>query len=261
MGSAGRLNRERSSESAMSSPHGSNSLRARSIRVVFGALRAVDGVDFDVACGEIVGLIGPNGAGKTTLVNVLTGYQPPTRGAVCLGDQPITALAPDRRARLGVVRTFQSARLFESMTLRENLEAAAVGSGQSLRDSRTSVETILDQLPLGRYADTEAGALPHGIERLATVGRALAARPRFLLLDEPAAGLDEQESDGLLDDLRHVQRSFELGLVVIDHDMRLVMRLCDRLHVLVHGATLAVGTVSEIRANPAVLTAYLGVEA
>lgn len=242
-------------------PNASNSLRARNIRVVFGALRAVDGVDFDLDRGEIVGVIGPNGAGKTTLVNVLTGYQLPTTGAVFLGDRPITALPPDRRARLGVVRTFQSARLFESMTLRENLEAAAVGSGQSLREARASVEAILDHLPLGRYAHTRAGALPHGVERLTSVARAVAARPRFLLLDEPAAGLNEQESDELLEDLRHVQRSFELGLVVIDHDMRLVMRLCERLHVLVHGATLAVGTVREIQTNPAVLTAYLGAEA
>lgn len=242
-------------------PHASNTLRARNIRVVFGALRAVDGVDFDLDCGEIVGVIGPNGAGKTTLVNVLTGYQPPTTGSVFLGERPITSLPPDRRARLGVVRTFQSARLFETLTLRENLEAASVGSGQSLREARASVEAILDQLPLAHYANTQAGALPHGIERLTSVARALAARPRFLLLDEPAAGLNEQESDGLLDDLRRVQRSFELGLLVIDHDMRLVMRLCERLHVLVHGATLALGTVSEIQSNPAVLTAYLGAEA
>ena len=223
------------------------SLEARDIRVHIRGVRAVDGVDLTLHQGEILGLIGPNGAGKTTLLNVLSGFQRPTTGAVELNGEDITAWAPSEIARAGLVRTFQDVRLFPMLTIFENVEAAAVSTGTSRRQARASTWELLSHLGLEPRAALVAGGLPHGEERRLAIARALALRPSFLLLDEPAAGLNEGESD-----------EFNLGLLVIEHDVRLIMQLSERIQVLDHGKTIAIGTPAEVRRDPAVLTAYLG---
>ena len=233
-------------------------LSTEGVRVHFDGVKAIDGVDFNVAAGEILGLIGPNGAGKTTLVNVITGMQRPDAGAVRLGDAEITSWSPARRARAGLARTFQGARLFAHLTVFENIEAGAVGTGLGRRDARARTGDLLEAFALQDVAEVEAAALPHGTARRLGVARALAGLPRFLLLDEPAAGLDEDESLALVDLLKQVHRDYSLGLVVIEHDVPLIMSLCERIHVLDHGETLAVGSPEEISRDANVIAAYLG---
>lgn len=234
------------------------SLEARDIRVHIRGVRAVDGVDLTLHQGEILGLIGPNGAGKTTLLNVLSGFQRPTTGAVELNGEDITAWAPSEIARAGLVRTFQDVRLFPMLTIFENVEAAAVSTGTSRRQARASTWELLSHLGLEPRAALVAGGLPHGEERRLAIARALALRPSFLLLDEPAAGLNEGESDELVKALAAIKDAFNLGLLVIEHDVRLIMQLSERIQVLDHGKTIAIGTPAEVRRDPAVLTAYLG---
>jgi len=228
------------------------------VEVHFDGVKAIDGVALEVSQGEILGLIGPNGAGKTTLVNVITGFQPPDAGSVGIGDEEITAWSTPRRARAGVARTFQGARLFDRLTVFENVEAGAVASGLSPRAARQRAAALLEFFRLGPLANTEAGALSHGMARRLGVARGLSSNPSFLLLDEPAAGLDETESVELVELLREVHEHYSLGLVVIEHDVPLIMSLCDRVHVLDHGQTLAVGAPDEISADSTVITAYLG---
>jgi ABC-type branched-subunit amino acid transport system ATPase component len=234
------------------------SLEARDIRVHIRGVKAVDGVDLSLRRGEILGLIGPNGAGKTTLLNVLSGFQRPTTGVIELNREDITAWAPSEIARAGLVRTFQDVRLFPRLTIFENVEAAAVSTGASRRRARASTWELLAHLGLETRAALTAGGLPHGEERRLAIARALALRPSFLLLDEPAAGLNEGESDELVQALAAIKDAFTLGLLVIEHDVRLIMQLSDRVQVLDHGRTIAIGTPADVRRNPAVLTAYLG---
>lgn len=233
-------------------------LEARGVSVQFDGLKAIDQVNFSMSDDEIVGLIGPNGAGKTTLLNVLSGFQPPTTGKVLLGGTDFTGSSPNRLARRGVARTFQSVRLFPTMTVRENVELGSIGIGSSRGEARKLADRILAALGLSHRADVLAQSLSHGEERLAGIARGVAVGPRFLLLDEPGAGLDEEESDELLEALRQLHRDFDLAILVVEHDMRLIMRLCARLHVLDYGGTLATGTPEEIRRHPDVLRAYLG---
>jgi branched-chain amino acid transport system ATP-binding protein len=239
---------------------GPQALQARDLAVHFEGLRAVDGVDLRLDRSEILGLIGPNGAGKTTLVNALSGFERIARGTVTLGDEDITGWSPEHRARAGLVRTFQSVRLFGELTARENIEAAALGVGSRRREARAVVERILDHLRLGDIADRPANALPQGTERRLGIARSLAARPAFLLLDEPAAGLDDTESLALVDTLQEIRSTWRCGVLVIEHDMSVIMNLCDRVQVLDGGRAIALGTPSEIRADPVVLRAYLGAE-
>jgi len=236
-------------------------LEARGIRVHFGGVKALDEVDLAVRRNEILGLIGPNGAGKTTLVNVLSGFQRPTTGAVKLLDEDVTSWPPDELARQGLVRTFQAIRLFPAMTVFENVEAAALCAAPGRRAARGLTSELLLSLKLEHRADYAAGDLPHGDERKLGIARALALRPTFLLLDEPAAGLSEAEGDELVALLIGLRDRFALGLLVIEHDMRLIMALCERIQVLDHGKTIAVGTPSEIRRDETVRSAYLGSDA
>jgi branched-chain amino acid transport system ATP-binding protein len=232
-----------------------HSLAARDIRVYFEGVRAIDGVDLTLERGDILGLIGPNGAGKTTLVNVITGVQEPLSGS---DDLDVTQWSAPRRARAGLARTFQGARLFDRLTVHENLEVGAVASGVGRRAARALTRDLLQTFSLDGVASREARALPHGLARRVGVARALSTHPRFLLLDEPAAGLDEHESADLASLLRHVRDEFELGLVVIEHDVPFIMSLSERVQVLDHGKTLAIGSPAEVTRNPEVVAAYLG---
>jgi branched-chain amino acid transport system ATP-binding protein len=207
---------------------------------------------------EVVGLIGPNGAGKTTLVNLLTGFDFPTTGRVELGDRDITAWNPHRRGRIGLARTFQHSRSFGGLSVRENVEVAALGSGARAREARRRADGLLEVLGLAGQAGRPAATLAHGDERKLGVARALATQPRFLLLDEPAAGLPEAEVPEFAAVIRSVRGEHEAGVLLIDHNMALVMEVCDRIQVLDQGRSLAEGTPAEIRANLDVTAAYLG---
>jgi branched-chain amino acid transport system ATP-binding protein len=233
-------------------------LQARGVAVHFEGVKAVDGVDLSVGAGEILGLIGPNGAGKTTLVNALTGFQRPTAGSVELSGDDITGWPPHRRARKGLTRTFQNTRLFPALTVLENVEAAAVAVRMARRQALARAWEVLEQLGLHERAHLRAEALSAGDERRVGIARALATGARFLMLDEPAAGLNEAESDELSEALRDLRRRFGYGFVVIEHDMRVIMSVCDRVQVLDYGRTIAVGSPTEVQRSEAVLTAYLG---
>jgi branched-chain amino acid transport system ATP-binding protein len=233
-------------------------LTAREVTVEFDGLTALADVDLSLERGEILGLIGPNGAGKTTMVNVLSGFQRPTAGQVVIEGEPMTGARPDRVARKGVARTFQSVRVFPALTVRENVEAAAVASGSNRRNARTVCDSLLDRMGLWSQATKSADALPHGDERRLGIARALATRPRFLLLDEPAAGLNEAESDELVTRIRAIRDDFECGVLLIEHDVRLMMDVSERIQVLDYGKTISVGTPQEVRHDPRVIAAYLG---
>jgi branched-chain amino acid transport system ATP-binding protein len=206
----------------------------------------------------VVGLIGPNGAGKTTLVNVLTGFDFPSSGSVELSGRDVTGWTPYRRGRAGLARTFQHSRAFSALSVRENVEVAALGSGARPKEARRRAGELLALLALDARAEQPAGSLAHGDERRLGVARALATRPRFLLLDEPAAGLPEAEVPEFAAVVRSVRDDHEAGVLLIDHNMALVMSVCDRIQVLDQGRTLAEGTPAEVRGNLDVTAAYLG---
>jgi ABC-type branched-subunit amino acid transport system ATPase component len=236
-------------------------LDVRNVRVHFEGVKAVDGVDVQLGRKQILGLIGPNGAGKTTLVNAISGFQRPTSGSVNLGGESVTGWPPHRLARVGLARTFQNVRPFNSLTVQENVEAAAVAVGGRRRKARGRVRDILQRLGLGDQADVRAEALSAGEERRLGIARALATDPKYLLLDEPAAGLDDAESRELTATLRQLRAEFEYGMLVIEHDMEVVMNLCERVQVLDYGKTIALGTPAEIQRSEQVVAAYLGTHA
>jgi branched-chain amino acid transport system ATP-binding protein len=207
---------------------------------------------------EVVGLIGPNGAGKSTLVNVLSGFDRPSAGTVEVDGRDVTGWSSHRRARAGLARTFQHSRSFRSLSVRENVEVAALGVGARAREARRRADELLGLLGLRDAADTPAATLAHGDERRLGVARALATEPQYVLLDEPAAGLSEAEVPDFADVVRSVRDEHEAGVLLIDHNMALVMAVCDRIHVLDQGRTLAQGTPAEIRENLDVTAAYLG---
>jgi branched-chain amino acid transport system ATP-binding protein len=244
----------------MSDPMNAQSLQARGVTVRFGGVRAVDGVDVELRPKEILGLIGPNGAGKTTLLNVLSGYQRPATGDVLIDGRVVTGSPPHRLSRWGVGRTFQDVRPFAGLSVRENVELGALGGGRSPRAATLMADTLLERLRLADQAHVAAADLPHGAERRMGIARALAGAPRFLLLDEPAAGLNEHESDELVSDIAALGEDLHCGVIIIEHDMRVIMRLCHRIQVLDEGRTISLGTPAEVRSDPAVLSAYLGTE-
>ena len=233
-------------------------LRAASVSRAFEGVQALREVTLELHRREVLGLIGPNGAGKSTLVNVLTGFDRPDAGAVELEGRDITRWTPHRRGRHGLARTFQHSRSFRELSVRENVEVAALGAGVGPRAARRRADDLLERLSLTPYASAPAGSLAHGDERRLGVARALAAEPRFVLLDEPAAGLPEAEVPEFAAVVRSVCEEHDAGVLLIDHNMALVMDVCDRIQVLDHGATLAEGAPGEIRANLDVAAAYLG---
>ena len=233
-------------------------LRASSVSRSFAGLQALRGVTLELRRGEVLGLIGPNGAGKSTLVNVLSGFDRPTGGVVELDGRDITRWPAYRRGRRGLARTFQHSHAFRDLSVRENVEVAALGAGTPPRGAAARTQELLELLDLSRYADAPAAALAHGDERRLGVARALATEPRYVLMDEPAAGLPEAETPAFAQVVRSVRDDHGVGVLLIDHNMALIMDVCDRIHVLDQGTTLAEGTPAEIRSNLDVAAAYLG---
>jgi branched-chain amino acid transport system ATP-binding protein len=233
-------------------------LRASSVSRSFEGVQALRGVTLELRRHEVLGLIGPNGAGKSTLVNVLSGFDRPTEGAVELEGRDVTRWPAHRRGRHGLARTFQHTHAFRGLSVRENVEVAALGVGVAPRQATKRADELLSVLGLAAYADAPAAALAHGDERRLGVARALATEPRFVLMDEPAAGLPEAEVPAFAELVRSVRDDHGAGVLLIDHNMALIMDVCDRIHVLDQGATLAEGAPAEIRANLDVAAAYLG---
>jgi branched-chain amino acid transport system ATP-binding protein len=233
-------------------------LHARGLRIEFEGLVAVDDVNVKLAKGETLGLIGPNGAGKTTLINALTGFVDLNAGEVEVAGTTVTGWPPHRLPDVGLARTFQGARLFTKLTVLENVECALVARGHKRRAAQTRAAELLDMFGLGALRDEPAQILPAGDERRLSVARAVASDPAFLLLDEPGAGLNESESKALIETLRAIRNDLGCGVLLVDHDMRVIMGLCDRIQVLDYGRTIALGDPESVRADPAVIEAYLG---
>lgn len=230
----------------------------QNVAKAFDGLRALADVSLAVSKGEILGLIGPNGSGKTTLINVVTGVFPPSAGQIIAAGYEITGLSSFQVARAGIARTFQTVRLFGSLTVRENVEVAALSVGKPRGIARALADEALAELGIDEWRNNLASTLPYGDERRVEIARALAMSPEFLLLDEPAAGLNEDESEQLLRILAPIPASRRLGMLIIDHDMRLIMQLCHRIHVLNYGRTIGEGSPEEVRRIPDVVEAYLG---
>jgi branched-chain amino acid transport system ATP-binding protein len=233
------------------------SLRASAVSRSFAGVEALRDVSLELRQGEIVGLIGPNGAGKSTLVNILSGFDRPSRGRVLLEERDVTRWPAFRRGRRGLARTFQHSHAFGGLTVRDNIEVSALGVGASQRAAARRAKELLALLGLAEYADQPASSLAHGDERRLGVARALATEPRFVLMDEPAAGLPEAEVPRFAAAVSAV-RGRGAGVLLVDHNVALVLEVCERIHVLDQGTTLAEGTPGEIRAHLGVAAAYLG---
>ncbi|MFC3229512.1 ABC transporter ATP-binding protein [Marinibaculum pumilum] len=235
-------------------------LQAEAVTVRFGGLVAIDRVDLTLAQGEILGLIGPNGAGKSTLINVLSGFQRPSSGELRIDGTRMTGAPAHALARRGVARTFQAVRLFAGLSVRDNVAAARCVKAESRTAGDARVDEILDWLGLAAHADRQAGTMPYSAERLLGVARALAVEPRFLMLDEPAAGMNAEEVEQLVDLIGRIRDRFGCGVLVVEHNMAVIMSLCERVQVIDHGATIAIGTPEDVADDPEVRRAYLGEE-
>jgi branched-chain amino acid transport system ATP-binding protein len=234
------------------------SLVADNVSVSFDGLRALSEVTLEVERGRVTGLIGPNGAGKTTLVNILTGFQAPTAGVVRLGDRDLGGLKPHLVRRLGVARTFQSGRLFGELSVHDNLEVAGVGLGLSRREAGAKASELLEWIGVAALGERQAAGLPYTDERRVAIGRALMLSPAFLLLDEPAAGMSAQEAGDLAALIRRIVDEHGCGVLLIEHNIGLVLELCDRVYVLDSGQIIESGPPAAIKASEAVRHAYMG---
>jgi branched-chain amino acid transport system ATP-binding protein len=251
-------------------------LEAKGVTMQFGGLKAVDNFNLQLMKGELVGLIGPNGAGKTTVFNTLTGVYKPTSGDVLVEGRTTLALKPYEISHLGVTRTFQNIRLFKEMTVLQNVLIAAhqhthYGMAAAVlktpayfleeEELRKKGLELLSIFQLDTKAEFEAGGLPYGQQRKLEIIRAMATNPKVIMLDEPAAGMNHKETESLMETIAQIRKDFGLTVLLIEHDMKLVMGICERILVLDHGTTIASGTPEQIKRDPKVITAYLGQDA
>ncbi|MBR5228375.1 MAG: ABC transporter ATP-binding protein [Firmicutes bacterium] len=233
-------------------------LEVKSICKSFGSLKAVNDVSMRIETGEILGLIGPNGSGKSTFINLITAMLKKDSGSVMLDGVDLSSMPAHKVPKNGLARTYQTVRLFKNLTCRENLIIGAIGVGISQKEANKIADELLEEMGLAEKADSFVENLTFSEQRFLEISRALACKPKFVLLDEPAAGLNEEETQHMLDLLKELPAKKHIGILIVDHDMHLIMTLCDKLHVLNYGQTIAEGKPEVVRANPEVVKAYLG---